>query len=179
MRCYHFGNFYMSSIQQGIQAAHCQMELVLKYDLQSGDALAMLWDWMHNHKTMICLNGGMLADMKELWEVLDVEDNPYPYAKFHESDEAMGGMLTNIAIVLPERIYEAARFIRKQYNYLEQKTLSTVVTDDSICNTICYKLDITSFEYDELEKVKEFQTYEYTHFEYELINKLNSYSLAK
>ena len=32
MRAYFFGNMYLSSIQQGIQAAHCLGEMFLKYD---------------------------------------------------------------------------------------------------------------------------------------------------
>ena len=71
MRCYTFGNFYFSSIQQGIQAAHSQMELFNKYiphnfnDNRVADIpqIDMLWDWSNNHKTTICLNGGMTSDL--------------------------------------------------------------------------------------------------------------------
>lgn len=119
-RCYHFGNFYLSPIQQGIQAAHAQMELFNKYcphiynDNQVDDipAIDMLFTWSNKHKTMICLNGGDLASMNEIKEKICVEDNIYPFATFNESEDALGGILTNIAIVLPLRIFGAAEQIR-------------------------------------------------------------------
>ena len=113
MRCYHFSNMYLSSIQVGIQAAHCQMELFLKYDLSSAGAAKMLYDWAYNHKTMICLNAGYDVRLREIAEYMDSKDNHYPWSKFHESEEAMGGMLTNVAIVLPEEIYEGAKTFKK------------------------------------------------------------------
>ena len=64
---------------------------------------------------MIVLNGGFLSDMQEALEFLNNPENPYPVAEFYESQEAMGGMLTNIAIVLPEKIYKTAEFMRKRY----------------------------------------------------------------
>lgn len=114
MRCYHLNNMYLSSIQQGIQSAHAQMELFVKYPSNTPQG-AFLFDWATNHKTMIVLNGGFLSDMQEALEFLNNPSNPYPFAEFYESQEAMGGMLTNIAIVLPEKIYTTAEFMRKRY----------------------------------------------------------------
>jgi hypothetical protein len=110
----------MSSIQQGIQAAHAQMELFVKYNPcgQSEDphfdqALSSLYDWAESYKTMICLNGGMDLNLKEIKEYFELPENPYPWAYFNESHDAMDGMLTNVAIVLPEEIYEAAKEAKK------------------------------------------------------------------
>jgi hypothetical protein len=75
----------------------------------------MLYEWGTLHKTMIVLNGGFLSDMQEALEFLNTPENPYPVAEFYESQEAMGGMLTNIAIVLPEKIYKSAEFMRKKW----------------------------------------------------------------
>ena len=102
----------MSSIQQGIQSAHAQMELFVKYPETCRQKI-QLFNWAQHHKTMIVLNGGYLSTMKEALEFIDSEANPYPFATFHESEEAMGGMLTNIAIVLPEKIYETSALIRR------------------------------------------------------------------
>lgn len=106
MRCYHLCNMYLSPIQQGIQAAHAQMELFVKYNLHCEEG-EQLYDWAENHKTMICLNGGFLSHMEDLKDFLDtINTNTYPWSTFYEAEESLGGMLTNIAIVLPERIYE-------------------------------------------------------------------------
>ena len=113
MRCYHFGNMYLSSIQQGIQAAHAQMELFVKYNPAlmkpaQRDVCNNLYEWATEHKTMICLNAGFNSEMLNIKEFLESEDNPYPWAAFYESEEAMGGLLTNIAIVLPEEVYSVS-----------------------------------------------------------------------
>lgn len=137
LRCYHFGNMYMSSIQQGIQAAHAQMAMFVKYDKAEAvnldtipeyaptvdeclfiDSTKMLYEWATNHQTMICLNGGYLENMKAIAAHLTHDDNPFPWSTFHESQEAMGGMLTNIAIVLPDRIYDTAAWLRNPRNQL-------------------------------------------------------------
>ncbi len=117
MRCYHLSNMYLSSIQQGIQSAHAQMELFVKYDADIVPGYMSvqktnLFTWAKEHKTMIVLNGGYVSHMQEALEFLSKESHPYPFAPFYESDDALGGILTNIAIVLPEKIYVAAELIR-------------------------------------------------------------------
>lgn len=113
MRCYHFGNYYMSSIQQGIQAAHCQMELFVKYEnaIVPGYVTTQkrdLYDWTKYHKTMICLSGGNNNQLKEIKELF----GPYPWSYFCEDEDSLGGILTNVAIILPESIYDTAAKIR-------------------------------------------------------------------
>ena len=113
MRCYHLNNMYLSSIQQGIQSAHAQMELFVKY-VDNSPQKEMLYDWGKNHKTMIVLNGGYLADMQEALEFFMHPENPYAFAEFYEGEDALGGIMTNIAIVLPEKIYKTSEFIRNR-----------------------------------------------------------------
>lgn len=128
MRCYHFGNYYMSSIQQGIQAAHCQMELFVKYQdiginhdydylpaingIEYQIKVDNLYDWAENHKTMICLNGGNLQGLKDIESLFQSEQNIFPWATFYEDEMSLGGILTNVCIVIPEDIYETASKIR-------------------------------------------------------------------
>lgn len=117
MRCYHFGNYYMSSIQQGIQAAHCQMELFVKYEKNlvpnyTSVQKQFLYNWAENHKTMVCLNGGNLQGLKNIETLLQREENKFPWSTFYEDEESLGGILTNVAIILPESIYDTAAKIR-------------------------------------------------------------------
>ena len=60
-------------------------------------------EWLHNHKTLVCLNGGHDSKMQELYLFLGDERNPYPIAKFHE--ENMGNMLTSLGVIVPETVY--------------------------------------------------------------------------
>lgn len=133
MRCYTFGNYYMSSIQQGIQAAHSTAELFVKYqdngmtlindyepsiaEYEYQDKVQDLYDWAENHKTMVCLNGGNLQGLKGIETLLQSEDNNLPWASFYEDEESLGFILTNIAIIVPEYIYDTAAKIRSgEYN---------------------------------------------------------------
>ena len=112
LRCYHFHHWYLGGAQIGIQSAHAQSRLFAKYR-QESDQKTMLYDWVDNHETMIVLNGGGSSNMHNTWNnVIDNKDNPYPYAKFNESPEAVEGLLTNISIILPEEIYNSAAILR-------------------------------------------------------------------
>ena len=108
MRAYFFGNQYISSIQQGIQAGHVLSELFIKYNhygYAGTSDCTMLYDWATDHKTMILLNGGYSETLRELYAFLSSEENPYPYANFHEGQDALDGALTSVGIILPEKIY--------------------------------------------------------------------------
>ena len=128
MRCYTFGNYYMSSIQQGIQAAHSTAELFVKYqdiginyvndyeptiqEYEHQDKVQDLYDWAENHKTMVCLNGGNLQGLKDIETLFQEIGNKLPWASFYEDEESLGSILTNIAIIVPEYIYDTAAKIR-------------------------------------------------------------------
>jgi hypothetical protein len=126
LRCYTFTIFQLSPIQQGIQAGHAAVEMFPKYIGGPGvQVQQMLNDWARHNKTMVCLNGGQVSDLKEMVAFLDSEDNPYPWAPFVESEDFLAGITTSVAIILPRRFYEAARVVRsvipgrphQAYNY--------------------------------------------------------------
>lgn len=180
MRCYHFGNFYLSSIQQGIQAAHAQMELFVKYreeicvdydninpsieECEYRQQVDDLYDWAHNHKTMVCLNGGALQDLKNIEELMKDQENKYPWSAFYEDEYSLGAILTNIAIVLPEEIYDTAAKIRSKEYFLT----NNLVTENPI------PIGIST---DVLIEPKFVMTL--TDFDVKLIELLNSCQLAK
>lgn len=145
----------MSSIQQGIQASHAQMEMFIKYQCSEGLLEEQLQEWATHHKTMICLNGGMNSDLFDIKTLMEHKDNTFPWSFFEESEAAMGGMLTNIAIVLPERIYETASKIRSR---------EYILVNNSVYKGEPYPVFF-------IEKM--------TNFEIELINLLNSCGLAR
>jgi len=114
MRMYFFGNMYLSSIQQGIQAAHVVTEMFNENPLESGtDQVEILYEWSHDHKTMILLNGGYGSNLHDLVDFFDQDDNPYPFSYFKESEAALDNAITSVGIILPEKIYEGGKIIRK------------------------------------------------------------------
>jgi hypothetical protein len=110
MRLYTFCNFYLSSIQQGIQPAHVVADMFVKYSgstTQNHESYS-LFEWAKNHKTMICLNGGNAADIREVWEKVQQLGRELGLAHgcFHEDEQSLDGTMTCVGIVVPTRIYE-------------------------------------------------------------------------
>ena len=170
MRAYFFGNMYLSSIQQGIQAQHCTTELYNNYAPQFGneayetinpERYEILVDWATNHKTSILLNAGYSSTLHDIYKELTDFDNPYPIAKFHESEEALDGALTCVGIILPDAIYDTAAEVRaSRGNYGRTK--------------------VEEFnEYGEWTPDNGMTHYTFTKFQVWLINELNKYGLAK
>jgi hypothetical protein len=164
---------WLSSMAQGIQAGHAKDELTNKYvyggPAQDKDASIkvgeMLRDWSLNHKTHIALNGGNSDTMDEMWNFLHDNKHDFPYANFHEDEQSLKGVMTSMALVLPERIYEAASLIR-------QKKVE-------FCDSFLYPIDanVNREERDDIEDLC--QKYgRYSFFEEDLVFKLNNYRLA-
>lgn len=109
LRLYCFNNMYLSGAQSGIQSLHTTAELFVKYLPFEHKCSDVLYDWANNHKTVIVLNGGMSKDLQELKRFLSAnsttKENHFPWAYFNESEEALSCALTNVGIVVPERVY--------------------------------------------------------------------------
>jgi hypothetical protein len=149
---------YLSPIQKGIQSAHLTHDLFVKYkDYADVEMKTTLFDWAENHKTMIVLNGGYSSTLEDLHLSLCDSRNPYPFTHFKESDEALGGALTCVGIVLPEKIYETAALIRKD------PTLIEMITNDGFVSAVYTGAD---------------EDWSFNGFELKLIQELNNYSLA-
>jgi hypothetical protein len=102
MRFYAVGNQYLSSIQQGIQAFHALGDMVSHYGAEE----AMVDDWLRNHKTLVCLNGGNNARLNAFYDFVNDDQNPYPFSAFSEDEDSLGGMLTCVGIIVPDKIYK-------------------------------------------------------------------------
>ena len=118
MRAYFWGNMYLSSIQQGIQAAHCTAEIYEAVRGHHHENIRRQLDlqvkgWAQNHKTMILLNGGYSENLHRLVTFMSREQNTYPWACFHEGEDALDGALTCVGIILPGVIYHGAAAIRR------------------------------------------------------------------
>ena len=118
MRAYFFGNMYLSSIQQGIQAHHASTEMYNKYfprPTQVGECCfdateqsIMLADWGHDHKTDVLLNGGDSQDLLELESFLE-GDLDSDSVRLNNHDDAA----SSFGIVLPPKIYDGIKLMNK------------------------------------------------------------------
>lgn len=103
-RLYSLCNFYLSSIQQGIQTAHVVSELSMQ-------AHPLYQHWASLDKTIIVLNGGMTEHLKQAYQLLLDEGvaRKYPLAAFYEEHAAFGadGVMTCFGVIMPNTLYEA------------------------------------------------------------------------
>jgi hypothetical protein len=125
------------------------------------------WNWASDYKTVILLGGGNYCSMKELAQFFDSEDNPYPHGIFHEEKDAMDGLLTNVMIVLPPRIYDVASHVRRRNLMFNKDGTLSLGHADYIDNSDVTECNIMIMSYGI-----------YSEFEIELINRLNRYQLA-
>lgn len=129
MFCYTFTNFYLSSIQQGIQTAHVQHELWLKYlpffhlndnivgisphESKMHHISKILKEWASDHKTMVVLNGGDNFALQDLTEFLCDKQNNMPWAHWRESEGALGGSSTAVSIIPDTATFKLIRMYKK------------------------------------------------------------------
>ena len=125
MRAYFWGNMYLSSIQQGIQSLHCLSEMYIKYRVEkkgwSTDSCDMLYEWGKNYKTVVILNAGEMSALEDVEDLIGSDENPYAWTSWSESPESLNGALTSVGIILPERMYKAAREKKKYWRNWENR----------------------------------------------------------
>jgi hypothetical protein len=161
MRFYGFGNYYLSSLQQGLQSAHVVGELFTTYNRLT-EKYSQVHDWAQNHKTMVLLNGGNSKDLAELFDFFNQENNPYAFAKFHEDEQSLNGALTYVGIVLPSKIYDASANMRLFTHFYNP------VTEE-------LRLDLKPEGFTENTS----EIISLSQFDYNLCERLNCYGLAK
>lgn len=160
MRAYFFGNMYLSSIQQGIQAAHATAEMFVKYDNTDNPEFSILDTWARDHKTMVLLNAGYSQEIHNLCTFFSEQNNPFPWAPFRESRESLDGALTTVGIILPEEIYNAAKALREGPKGDPMQLLTQAVKGD-------------------MSGLDPWNSYKPTMWEQELAARLNNYGLAR
>lgn len=171
MRLYTFCNYYLSSLQQGLQTAHVVHELFTKYgDVNEGhryDKLEyeQLLNWAEDHKTIVILNGGNCLTLNDLLTFLYGDSNEFAFSGFYEDEQSLNNALTCVGIVLPERIYDAAEKIRSRSSILADYIHGGFTLQDKNASAQSGGFD---------EHAPKFSV-----FEGELIERLNQCGLAK
>lgn len=106
-RLYSFvNNLYMSPLQWGIQTAHCVSTMSL-YKHNTPE-YAVYHDWALNDPTIIVCQGGNVAALTQLYSQLALYagEIKLPVVKFHEDEQSLGGVITAVAVILPETLFE-------------------------------------------------------------------------
>jgi hypothetical protein len=91
-----------------------------------------LWDWNKNHKTWVLLDGGYASNLRRIAEIFKKYEEEFPWAEFHEEQDALDGALTAIGIILPEFIYDAkldrrdfqsSQYVHRVAKPIEERTM--------------------------------------------------------
>lgn len=154
LRFYAFTNFYISSIQHGIQTGHASVDLLRKYEQRLHDAqnsdndhlkatrvsaaindLHVVRDWADNHKTYVILNGGDWFGVNKIFDI--VAEAGFPFCDFYEP--GLGNIRTTVGVVLPDSIFNMRReFVRTEQNpsgfavYRHEDTNTTIAPNDRL-----------------------------------------------
>ena len=131
-RFYGFGNYYLSSLQQGLQSAHCIADMFVKYNKKKAKK-EIIYDWAENHKTMVLLNGGnslVLEQTHQFLEELKGVGMNLPYQLFYEDEQSLNGALTYVGIVVSSEIYELAATLRANASKIDKKKIKVVEVND-------------------------------------------------
>lgn len=119
MRAYFWTNNYLSSIQKGIQAAHCLSEIFMKFPHPGPHSTHSeypnsIYDWAENHKTIVILSGGNHQDLYTMIDRLHAVEQEqgcpagFPWAVFEEDHQSLNHAITCFGVVIPEQIYNEA-----------------------------------------------------------------------
>jgi hypothetical protein len=102
-RAYFWGNFYLSSIQQGIQAGHVIGNMAISCQ-ENSDFI----QWADEDKTMILRNGGDHISLYNFVTDLQIQGGEYSWDYFEESGDALSNSITSVGIILPNYVYNPA-----------------------------------------------------------------------
>lgn len=97
-RLYCLTNYYLSSLQKGLQTAHVVSELSLTRK-------KVYTDWAEQDRTIIILNGGNCANLTEFSTWLADNVSKWPWAAFHEDEDSLNDAITAVGIILPASVY--------------------------------------------------------------------------
>ena len=110
-RLYSFVNhLYMSPIQWGIQTAHCVSTMMNNAaETKDEDPLsyAAVHKWAAQEPTIIVCQGGNAAMLTDLYVKLVplAARLGHPIVKFHEDEQSLGGVITAVAVLVPDFLY--------------------------------------------------------------------------
>lgn len=129
-----FGSYYLSSLQQGLQSAHCIADMFVKY--QQSTKEEFLFNWAENHKTIIILNGGNSQELFDLYERFRDIDHPYPFGAFNEDIQSLNGAMTCVGIILPEPVYTLASSLKTPTEYVDPWAANTALYNVELARII-------------------------------------------
>ena len=103
LRLYAFNHYKLCGIHAGIQTQHSTQEMNNVFHQWGGQDI--LQEWANKWKTTIILNGGNSKSLEEIRTLIYEGEHIYPDGEFYESEDDMEGILTNVCIVVPEKVF--------------------------------------------------------------------------
>lgn len=110
LRTYVVLHTYFKSLLNGVQGGHACVEMSVKYNPGTPE-FERYQHWARVDKTLLYLDGGVSFHMHAFLEQLkslDSKGHSLPWAHFVEDEATLEGMLTAVAVILPESISKAS-----------------------------------------------------------------------
>lgn len=145
-RLYSFVNhLYMNEKQWGIQTAHCVSTMSRAYKVNT-EQKAAYDTWADEEPTIIMCQGGNVAMLTDLYERISVLAKALnlPYVKFHEDEASLGGVITAVAVLVPETLFDHV------VNFENGEPVFCKINDVDVCEPAM----LTVTEYDFLKIIK-------------------------
>lgn len=105
-RFYSFvNNLYMSPIQLGIQTAHAATNMSIAYGHED-TRYDMYVEWASTNPVIMICQGHNVAGLQDLASTLGplAERLILPFTTFNEDQASLGGVITAVAVLVPERL---------------------------------------------------------------------------
>lgn len=97
---YFWGNFYMATIQQGIQGMHVVGKMSQNVTDENKESFKR---WAGQDFTVQLMNGGDHESLNEFVEFLDIyAPDKYIWSSFYESEGALNQSTSSVGIILPD-----------------------------------------------------------------------------
>jgi hypothetical protein len=108
LRTYVVLHTYFKSLLNGVQGGHACVEMSVKY-IPGTPESNMYQQWARVDKTLLYLDGGVSLHMHAfLSQLQSLDTNAHlPWSHFVEDQATLEGMLTAVAVILPESIAKA------------------------------------------------------------------------
>lgn len=127
-RLYCLTNYYLSSLQKGLQTAHVVSELANRAVANSA-VKKVFESWASDDRTIIILNGGNSAKLQSFQRFLVDSNCPWPWAAFSEDEASLGGAMTAVGVILPESVYTNSSEISP-----EETVLASIIGTSSLAS---------------------------------------------
>lgn len=102
----------LKTIQQGIQSGHSAVNLLKKYCIRPVEGTTAVQreiteTWAYRDETFILLTADSFEGLHDIIDLLESEENHWPFDVFKEDYRTLAGLETAACVVVPKELFKA------------------------------------------------------------------------